>query len=233
MVGWSVVTNVPSPNPEGAHAADNCRPACRPAGFLMTTALMIILLSKGSIAGIAQAPAALDLNGKLRFHAEETFGPASIGMSGVRAGFLQMTDTPSEWGQGAGGYGKRVASSVATSGIRGVLAFALDSTLHQDPRYFRSDATGFWQRAGQALRGTILTRTDGGGETLSVWRLGSAYGGAFLSNHWYPDRLNTVRRGVADGSARLGFDFARNVAAEFWPDIKRRFSRRKPPDRPF
>jgi hypothetical protein len=109
-----------------------------------------------------------------------------------------------------------------------VLAFGLDSTLHQDPRYFRSHSTGFWHRTAHALRGTILTRTDSGGETLSTWRLGGAYGSAFLSNQWYPDRLNTVRLGIAQGSLRLGFDFASNLGAEFWPDFKRKILRRRP-----
>ena len=170
----------------------------------------------------------LDVSGKLRYHAERTFSPSSIAISGVKAGYSQMTDSPTEWGQGGDGYGKRVGSSVASSGIRAVLAFGLDSTLHQDPRYYRSDSSGFWSRTGHALRGTILTRTDSGGETLSVWRLGSAYGAAFIANQWYPDRLNTVRHGLVNGSTRLGFDLAKNVIAEFWPDIKRKISHRKP-----
>ena len=194
----------------------------------MRIVLIIGLMSAVSVTGIAQTPEALDLNGKLRYHAERTFGPASFGISGVKAGYLQMTDSPTEWGQGASGYSKRVGSSIASSGIRSMLAFGLDSTLRQDPRYFRSDSAGFWPRTGHALRGTILTRTDSGGETLSVWRLGSAYGAAFISNLWYPDRLNTVRHGFTGGSTRLGFDLARNVFAEFWPDIKRKISRRKP-----
>jgi hypothetical protein len=93
-----------------------------------------------------------------------------------------MTNSPTEWGKGGDGYRKRVSSSVASSGIRAALAFGLDSTLHQDPRYFRSDSTGLWRRTRHALRGTILTRTDSGGETLSTWRLGSAYGAAFISH---------------------------------------------------
>ena len=107
-------------------------------------------------------------------------------------------------------------------------AFSLDSTLHQDPRYYRSGDTGFWRRAVHAFRGTILTRTDSGGETLSTWRLGSDYGAAFLSNEWYPARLNTVRLGALQGSLRFGFDFASNLGSEFWPDIKRKMLRRKP-----
>ena len=78
-----------------------------------------------------------------------------------------------------------------------------------------------------ALRGTILTRTDSGGETLSTWRIGSAYGAAFLSNQWYPDRLNTVRLGVIQGSVEMGFDVVGNLGLEFWPDIKRKVFGRK------
>ena len=193
----------------------------------MRTALIIVLGCVTSASGIAQTPVVLDMNGKLSYHAEKTFGPGSMAISGVKAGYLQMTDSPTEWGQGGAGYSRRVGSSIATSGVRAVLAFSLDSTLHQDPRYFRSDGPGFWRRVGHALRGTILTRTDSGGETLSTWRLGSAYGAAFISSRWYPDRYHTVRHGFVSGSTRLGFDLAKNVIAEFWPDIKRKISRRK------
>lgn len=188
----------------------------------------MVLLCAVPIAGIAQPSDVLDLKSKLRFHAESVYSPLSIAGAAAYAGILQGIGTPEEWGQGAGPYGKRFASTVACSGIHAVLAFGLDSTLHQDPRYFRSRDTGFWRRTAHALRGTILTRTDHGGETLSTWRLGSAYGAAFLSNQWYPDRLNTVRLGALQGSLQLGFDFAHNLGAEFLPDVKRKIFHGKP-----
>lgn len=191
----------------------------------MRTALIVVLMCGVSVACFAQTPAALDVSGKLRYHTERTFSPANMTMAGVSAGYQQMTDSPTEWGQGADGYRKRVGSSMASSGIRAFLSFGLDSALHQDPRYFRSDSAKFWPRIGHALRGTVLTRTDSGGETLSTWRLGSAYGAAFISNQWHPDRLNTVRHGFVVGSTRIGFDLAKNVFAEFWPDIKKKISR--------
>jgi hypothetical protein len=178
-------------------------------------------------AGIAQTAEPLDVTGKLQFHAESAFGPAAIVGIAAYAGALQAFNAPMEWGQGGSAYGKRVASTAGAVGIHGVLAFGLDSTLHQDPRYYRSLRSGFWHRTGHALRGTILTRTDGGGETLSTWRIGSAYGSAFLSNLWYPDRLNTGRLGLIQGSVGLGFGLAGNLASEFWPDIKRKVLRRK------
>jgi len=151
----------------------------------------------------------------------------SLAETAALAGILQGRDRPEEWGQGAGAYGKRFAAVLGGFALHGALAFGLDSALHQDPRYFRSLDSGFWRRAAYALRGTILTRTDSGGETLSTWRLGSDYGAAFLSNEWYPERLNTVRQGALQGSLRLGFDLFSNLGVEFWPDVRRKILPRK------
>jgi hypothetical protein len=192
------------------------------------TVLSVVLLCSVPVVALAQPITSFDVNSKLRFHAEGVYGFWPMAESTAYAGILQGTNSPREWGQGSGAYGKRVASAVGGSAIHAALAFGLDSALRQDPRYFRSGGTGFWRRTGHALRGTVLTRTDDGGETLATWRLGSAYGAAFLSNQWYPDRLNTVGRGVRQGSIHLAFDFASNFGAEFWPDLKRRLLRRKP-----
>jgi hypothetical protein len=166
--------------------------------------------------------------GKLRFHAESFASPWSMAGSAAYAAVLQGIGTPEEWGQGAGSYGRRFASTVGCSAIHAALSFGLDSTLHQDPRYFRSRGTGFWRRTVHTFRGTILTHDDRRRETLSTWRLGSAYGSAILSNQWYPDRLNTVRLGLLQGTLQLGADFANNLGWEFWPGIKRKILRRRP-----
>lgn len=176
---------------------------------------------------VAQTSEPLSLDGKFKYHAIKTVGPLALLGSAAYAGILQEADTPEKWGQGAEGYGLRFGSTVACGVIHGTLAFGLDSALHQDPRYFRAGGTGFWRRAGHAVRGTILTRTDSGGETFSTWRFGSAYGAAFLSNQWYPGKLNTVGWGIAEGTMQIGFDLASNLGSEFWPDIKRKVFRRK------
>jgi hypothetical protein len=215
--------------------------------FALSLAIPASVMAQTAVSGIAPSPATealpapvtgiapasvsgfepLDWQGKLKFHAEATYGPWALAGFAAYAGFLQEINSPTEWGQGAGAYSKRFASTLGWSAIHGTLAFGLDTTLHQDPRYYRSGSAGFWRRSGHALRGTILTRTDAGGETLSTWRIGSAYGAAFLSDMWYPARLNTVREGFLDGSLGLGFGLASNLGAEFWPDIKSRLFHRK------
>ena len=190
-------------------------------------AFMVVHMVFSPLMLVAQTSDTLDLNGKLRFHAGTAFRPLAIAGIAAYAGVLQGINSPEEWGQGGGAYGKRVASTAGWAGIHCVLATGLDSALHQDPRYYPSRSKGFARRVGHAFRGTILTRTDAGGETFSTWRVGSAYGSAFLSNMWYPDRLNTARLGFIQGSIGLGFDLAGNLGSEFWPDIKRKVFRRK------
>jgi hypothetical protein len=187
----------------------------------------VVLLCVVPISAMTQTIDRMDVTSKLNYHLQSVGSPLSLMESAAYAGILQGLDTPKEWSQGAAGYGERFASTVGASAIHATLAFGLDSTLHQDPRYFRSRDAGFWRRTAHVLRGTILTHTDRGSETLATWRLGSAYGAAFLSNEWYPDRLNTVRLGLVEGSLHLGFDFAGNFASEFWPDLKRKFTRPK------
>lgn len=207
------------------------RRSSREAGRALLLALLMAIPVVGiaqTSAAIIQTPDPLGWKGKLRFHANRAYGPLALVGMAAYAGFLQEINSPKEWGQGGGAYGERYASTLAWSGIHGAMAFGLDTALRQDPRYYRSDATGFWGRAGHAVRGTFLTRTDAGGETLATWRIGSDYGAAFLSNIWYPPRLDKPRYGLEDGSISLGFDVLGNLGAEFWPDIERTVFRRKP-----
>ena len=188
----------------------------------------IVLLFAVPAAGLAQNAGPLDSMGKLRFHGELVYSPWSLAQSSAYSGIRHARNQPAEWGHGGAAYGKRLGSAIGYSAVRETLAFGLDSTLHQDPRYFRSTSKSIWRRTGNALRGTIMTRTDSGGGTLSTWRIGSAYGAAYLSNQWYPDRLNTAGLCAKQGSLQLGYDFASNLASEFWPDVKRKLLHRKP-----
>ena len=193
----------------------------------MRSILIIGVVLAIPLTALAQSFLPLDTIGKLDYHIKQSVGPLAIVGDLAYAGILQEIDTPTEWGQGGSPYARRLASTAACSGIHSALAFGLDSALHEDPRYFRSAGGSFRHRVGHAFRGIILTRTDHGTETFSVWRFGSAYGAAYVSNQWYPGRLNTVALGFAQGSLQIGFDLVRNLASEFGPDIKRMVFRRK------
>src|SRR4051812_29935529 len=86
-----------------------------------------LLLLSTCVAGSAQTADRLDWKGKLQFHAKDTYSPQSIVGFAAYAAALQEIDTPEEWGQGWGPYGKRVASTAGWSAIHGVMAFGLDA----------------------------------------------------------------------------------------------------------
>ena len=72
----------------------------------------------------------LDGYGGKFFHAKRAFSPLAMLGAAAYAGIRQESDCP----------------TMAGSGIHSALAFALDSTLHQDPRDLRSgcSASDFW-----------------------------------------------------------------------------------------
>ena len=169
----------------------------------------------------------LSVKAKLRFHVEETLSPGFVVENAAYAGVLHWMDTPREWGQGGSAYGKRVASAAGATAIRNVFAFALDATLHEDPRYRRSGHGNFFVRIGHAARETVVTRTGRGRSRFATRRFGSALGAAYLSNVWYPDRLNTFSSGLEQGAATVGLDLLGDVASEFWLDVKHKLLRRR------
>ncbi len=93
--------------------------------------------------------------------------------------------------------------------------------------YYRSGEGGQSGRTRYAIRGTVFARKDSGGETFATRRFGSAYGAAFRSNEWYPERLNTMTVGLEQGSTQIAFGLLGNLRAEFWPDVKNEILRRK------
>ncbi len=169
----------------------------------------------------------LSVKAKLRLHAQQTASVGFVAEMAVYAGVLHCMNTPREWGQGAEVYGKRVASAAGATAIRNVFAFGLDATLHEDPRYRRSGHGNVFVRMGHAARETVVTRTDRGRTRFATWRFGSALGAAYLSNVWYPDRLNTFSSGLEQGAATIGLDLLGNLGSEFWPDVKHKIVRRR------
>jgi hypothetical protein len=165
--------------------------------------------------------APLSVGGKFRFHVVSVVGPAGVLKTAAYAGVVHAMGVPDEWRRGAVGYGMRLASAAGDTGIRHVLAFGMDTAMRQDPRYFGSKRHGFFPRVEHALGAVVVTRTDTGRSSIGTSRLASALGAAFLSNQWYPDRLNTAGQGFMQGGIILGFDAAGNILSEFWPDLKK------------
>ncbi len=157
---------------------------------------------------------------KFEYRIVQSFG--FRGVAGAAFGGLigQATNTPSEWGQGVGGYGTRFASGFGSNLARQSMAFALETTLHEDPRYFPSTEKGFKSRIKNVLLQTVVTRTDSGGQRFAYSRIASAFGAGQLVNTWSPNSNSTVQDGLVRGLISLGGDAGYNFLQEFVPFLR-------------
>jgi hypothetical protein len=160
--------------------------------------------------------------GKFDFYLRKTYGPIGIGRSLFLAGINQWRDDPTEWGQGMEGYGRRFASKFAHHTVRRTIQLGAGIWLREDPRYFRSERTGFWPRTSYAVAQTFITRKDDGGSRLAISRLIAVFGAALISRTWQPEDNRTVKNGLTNGAISLGWDIGNKIFEEFWPDIRRR-----------
>jgi len=127
-------------------------------------------------------------------------------------------------GHGVLGYTAPMAPTLAYS----ALGFGPDTVLPKDPRYLRSGDSGLWRRTKEAIRGTIILRTDSSGGPLATWRFGSLYD-ASLSKEWRnPDRLEDMNVGLAQGSSPVAFNLRLDLRSDFWPNVKDKILHRKP-----
>jgi hypothetical protein len=163
--------------------------------------------------------------GKFDFYLRKTFGLVAIGRSLSLAGINQWRDDPTEWGQGMEGYGRRFASKFGHHTIRRTIQLGAGIWLREDPRYFRSERTGFGPRTSHAVTSVFITRKDDGGSRFAYSRLIAVFGAALISRTWQPEDSRTVKNGLTNGAISLGWDVGNKVFEEFWPDIRRRLRR--------
>jgi hypothetical protein len=120
------------------------------------------------------------------------------------------------------GYGRRFASKFAHHTVRRTIQLGAGIWLREDPRYFRSERTGFWPRTSYALTQVFITRKDDGGSRFAFSRLIAVFGAALISRTWQPEDSRTVKNGLTNGAISLGWDVGNKVFEEFWPDIRKR-----------
>lgn len=152
---------------------------------------------------------------------KHTFSPAAVGRAAMGAGVNQGTNTPSEWGQGAQGFGKRFASSLAKHIVAKGIQYPVSKLFHEELSYRRSDKTGFGPRLKYALIGVVIThKTTDGSRTVAKGELAGAFGSGLISRLWQPASVRTVAAGFSSAGVTLGMDAAANVLKEFWPEIR-------------
>lgn len=164
---------------------------------------------------------------KMDLAVRNTFSIRAILNRAAIAGIDHWRDHPEEWPGGMEGFGMRHGNRMGRVAVRNAVQLAADVAFKTDPRYDRCNCTGFKSRSAHAWKRVILSRTDSGGEMISVSRLAGAYVTPFITDTWYPDRLATFGDKWVGGTQFLAFRGATNMLREFWPEISRKLKFRR------
>lgn len=154
---------------------------------------------------------------KFDYRVVQSFGLRGFGGAFISAAIGQARDSPHEWGEGLSGFAERYGSGFAGNLSRQTFAWILESSFHEDPRYFPSEDKNMKQRVLNALKQVIVCKKDSGRPEFAYARVFSDFGAAQLSNVWQPPSTGKVSSGFVRGAIGLGADAAYNFMQEFIP----------------
>jgi hypothetical protein len=160
---------------------------------------------------------------------KETIDPFNIATAAMTAAFSQRGNQTPKYGEGWPNYGRRFGAAVGDFGTQNLFSAGLFAVLlHQDPRYFRKGPRAkILPRVWYSVTRLAICRNDSGRDTLNTSNfLGMSFGIA-ASNVYYPSssRTGTVMAGQVETSMLGGV--TGNLMSEFWPDIQKKFFRKK------
>lgn len=187
---------------------------------------MTVMLLGGSFCARAADPGGQAQPGPKKFF-KHALRPAAVAMAGVGAAVSQATNTPSEWGQGAAGFGKRFASAFGKHLVKSGIEYPVARLRHEALGYERSSDPRFRPRLQHALLATVYTRkTTTGEKTVNSHEIAGAVGSGLISRLWQPASVRSVSAGFTSAGITLGADAGVNVVREFWPEIRHPHRRR-------
>jgi len=161
--------------------------------------------------------------------ARSTFDPFQFSYYVVLAGIGQADNNESGYGQGMQGYGKRFGAIFADTTIENfMVGAALPSVLRQDPRYFQMGKGSFGHRAWYAFTRIFVIRGDSGREQFNASEVfGSVLAAGISTYTYHPEQDQKIGNVAGVLGTQLALDAYGYMMKEFWPDIRRHFTRKK------
>jgi len=158
------------------------------------------------------------LTTKMKFHLAYTSltSPVLFARVTALAGIQQARDNPSEWGQGAKGYSKRLGAGFADTVTGSLISNAiLPSLLHQDPRYFYDGNGTKWSRARHAMVAPFVCKGDNGRWQPNYSQLGGSLIGYSISTAYYPGSNRSAGHVLQNFGIDTGLHVVGSLAQEF------------------
>jgi len=140
----------------------------------------------------------------------------------------QAHDRYPEWGDGFGGFAKRLGTRQAEFVIQNSVISLGDGLLGWEPRYDRCRCTGFWLRTRHAIVRDFVTydRTENNLRPQLFTYLG-AFAGAVTATAWQPEGNKWQVRGYQAVITQIPVGLAINWVGEFAPEMARLIHKHK------
>jgi len=156
-----------------------------------------------------------------------TIGLKSLTVVGpMGAAWQTAWNTPSEWGQGWSGFGKRYAQRLADVAISNSIEAGLGAIWGERANYIPSHKQGAKPRLGYALKTVFLAyRPDG--HLAPAWgRYAGNTVNNLIENTWLPPSVTTWQQTTWRSASGFATRALGNVWEEFWPDVSKRLFHR-------
>ena|SRR5579863_2060890 len=150
-----------------------------------------------------------------RAYVSHTYGIGTVLEAGVRAGIDQARFRPSQWPEGAQGYGERFGSAMGEIVVRGTTEYGLGQIFHEDLRILPCASNCSGSKFKAALEDTFTARKGSDGHrAFSFARIIGPISGSLVAETWKPgdnSRAQTIK-GIG---LTYGLVFTRNLVLEF------------------
>jgi len=158
------------------------------------------------------------LTSRMKFHLayKSLSNPVFFARAAAWAGVQQAADVPSQWQQGAKGYGKRLGAGLADATTEGLIGNAiLPSLLHQDPRYFYQGSGTKKSRALHAILAAFICKGDNGKMQPNYSTWGGSLISSSISLSYYPSPDRNAQHVFKNFGIGMGLHVAGGLAQEF------------------
>ena len=168
----------------------------------------------------------LNAGEKFKLATQDAFDRGTFLLAAEFAGEGQLTNANPSFGQGVKGYAHYFVTSYADWAIGDYMTEAIFPVmLHQDPRYFRKGTGSGFRRLTYAMEQIFWNHTDSGGHMFNFSEIGGNAAAVAISQAYYPENRNAA--GAASKlTIQIGVDMASNIIKEFYPDLRRRLSKK-------
>src|SRR4051794_23251595 len=187
----------------------------------------LLALAVLAVTASAQPQSPITPEGRLRWFALNTAGPASLAGGVISSAWGTLYNSPREYGPHWEGFGKRYGMRLTGISTSNAIEASMGAIWGEDPRYIRAERAAFKTRVFHAIKMTLLAYGANDRLMPAYARYIAISGNNLLSNIWRADSEATwSRAGFRIGMGILG-RMGANAFKEFWPDVSQRLPTHK------